>query len=738
MSFETIEDMIVASAEAVRPPERLTVSQAAEKYHIVNNPGTHVGPYSNERTPYNIEPMDELQSLDFTAEIYVGPARCGKSINALNWLASTAICDPADMMFVNMTQNTARDWSQGDLTRMIRYSPEVKKRLVPGRQNDNVHDKRFLSGMRLLIKWPTISELSGKTIPRLWLFDYDRMDDNIDKEGSPFDLARKRAQTYRRFGMTVAESSPGREVENAKWMPSFPHEAPPTKGILALYNRGDRRRWFWRCPQCNDPFEGDFKLLRYPQSADPMESAQQVVMECPSCGFPIPPEMQHELNQGGKWIKEGQTWEADGSVSGIPRRSDIASFWLKGVAAAFISWPELVLKYLNALDDYERTGSEEALRVTVNVDQGLPYTPKQAEAGRLPEELRERAQPYSKKGEVPPGVGFLVTTIDVQAGGRPAFVCHTFGIGPGATLEQIEQGNIPRAADIWHVDMWKIRKSNRVDAEGERKLIDPAAYPEDWDCLVDEVLMRTYPLSDGSGREMRVRIVACDSGGAAAASGNVRKKDNKEGPKVSVTANAYEFWRKLRRGIQRPEPLPPLTGLHERFHLVKGQPSASAPEMHRTFPDSGQKDRYAIARGDVPVYLANSNKLKDRVANMLGRTDPGGQVHFPVWFDDDDKPIDVGWLYTQLTTEVRTARGWENPSRRKNEAFDLLYYCVGICLTQQIRLEHIDWNKPPSWASPDWDTNILVTTPVQQGTEAEANVAPSKDPDIEDLADQLG
>jgi hypothetical protein len=67
------EDMVVASAEAVRPPERLTVSQAAEKYHIVNNPGTHVGPFSLERTPYLVEPMDELQSLDFTARF--SPAR---------------------------------------------------------------------------------------------------------------------------------------------------------------------------------------------------------------------------------------------------------------------------------------------------------------------------------------------------------------------------------------------------------------------------------------------------------------------------------------------------------------------------------------------------------------------------------------------------------------------------------------------------------------------------------------
>jgi len=727
--FHTIEEMMVASAEAVRPPERLTVSQAAERYHYVNNPGTHVGPFSLERTPYLIEPMNELESLDFTGEIFAGPARSGKSVMALNWLAYTTICDPADMMFVNMTQNTARDWSQGDLARMLRYSEDVRNRLVPGRQNDNVHDKRFLSGMRLLIKWPTITELSGKTIRKLWLFDRDRMADNVDKEGDPFDLTRKRAQTYRRFGMTACEGSPGREVTNPKWMPTSPHEAPPTTGILALYNRGDRRRWYWRCPQCNDPFEGDFKLLRWPQLPDPMNAAAQVVMECPHCGFPIDPEMKHELNQGGRWIKEGQAWEADGSVSGIARRSDIASFWLKGVAAAFISWPELVLKYLNAMDEYERTGSEEALKVTVNVDQGLPYTPKASEAGRLPEELRERAQPYSDKGEVPPGVGFLVTTIDVQAGGRPSFVCHTYGIGPGVTPEQLQDGIVPTAADIWHVDMWKIRKSRRMDEDGERKLIDPASYPEDWDCLVDEALLRTYPLADGSGREMRVKIVACDSGGAAASANAKKQARDEDGPKVSVTANAYEFWRRLKKRGD---------GSHLRFHLVKGAPSATAPEMHRTFPDSGQKGKFAIARGDVPVWLVNSNKVKDRVSNMLGRTDPGGQVHFPIWHAPDNQVIDTGWLYSQLTTEVRTTRGWENPSRRKNEAFDLLAYCVGICSTQQVRLEHMDWTRPPPWANPDWDRNDMIVRPGDSAAEPMGDEPASGTLSIEDLAERLG
>ncbi len=160
--------------------------------------------------------------------------------------------DPTNMMVVHMSQTTGREWSKSDLDRMLRDSPEIKKLLKPGRQNDNTYDKEFLSGMRLTVTWPTANNLSGKTIRYNWLMDYDRMPDSVDGEGNAYDLTKKRATTFKRFGMTVAESSPNpaKEISNPKWTPPHKHShlAPPIAGIFELYNRGDRRRWNWACP----------------------------------------------------------------------------------------------------------------------------------------------------------------------------------------------------------------------------------------------------------------------------------------------------------------------------------------------------------------------------------------------------------------------------------------------------------------------------------------------------------
>lgn len=721
-SYASLEELIVAATEAVEPPERLTVTEAARKYVKIREKN-YSGPWSSDKTPYAVEPQDVLTSLDYTGMVLAGPARIGKSQLWLNWMSHTAICDPADMMLVQMSQARAREFSLSDLKKHIRNSPDVAAKLVPGRVNDNVYDKTFISGMRATIVHPSINEFSGKTVGRTWTMDYDRLPSNIDGEGDAWTLVGKRGETLGRYAMNVAESSPGFPVTDAKWIPESPHEAPPCDGILSLYNIGDRRRWYWSCLHCSHKFEPDFHLFKLIQSNDPREVAEAVTMPCPSCGFEHLPNMQHQLNLGGRWIKDGEVWMPDGSITGVARKSDIASFWIKGPAAAFNTWPKQVLAFLNALKQYNDTGSEEKLKAVTNTSLGHPYIPKALEAGRSSDELKKRAEPYNTRGVVPMAMadgGFLMTMIDVQGGGRPSFVVHTFGIRP------VQMADGGRSFDIYHVDMWKIVKSRRKDKDGDTLLIDPASYPEDWHILIDEVILREYPLADGSGT-MRAKLVACDSGGAPSAAAARLNKALDSGPIMSVTSNAYTFWRYLR--LHDPEQ----RNLHNRFHLLKGEPSRQPWTIHETFPDSQQKDKFAIARGDVPVWAINSNIPKDQASALLGRTEPGGQVHFPIWYEEDGRPENIDWLFTQLVAEVRKPSGWHNPGRKKNEAFDLLCYCLAFLQHRDIKFERINWASPPPWLNP-WETNDHVTR-IDGSTAATSK---KNRPSIEDLGALLG
>ena len=657
-AYEHLSQIFLKLSDLFLPPERLTVSEAAAKYRYLNNPGAYVGPWMNDVVPQMVEPMDALASRYYDGVIFVGPAQSGKTDTLiLNWLLYSAKVDPMDMLLFSPSMAAAKDFTERRIDRMHRQSePRTGKLLLPDRDADNKFMKRYSSGMMLSCGWPSPSQLAGRPVPRVAFTDYDRMDDDVGGEGSPFDLGYKRTTTFGSFRMALAESSPSRPVTNPKWIAKTPHEAPPTTGILSLYNRGDRRKYYWRCLNCGDGFEGRFHHLVWEPYGNTVDAAESVRLICPHCEHPHFPDDKKKLNQDGRWLKDGQGLDGD-RIIGEGRRSRFASFWLNGMSASFISWPQMVMAYLDAQELYDRTGSEESLVKHYNTDRGEPYIPKAVETERLPETLKARAEQLPEQ-EVPENVRFLLATVDVQAN---MFVVHVTGILPGAPFDMVL------------IDRFEIRKSKREDSDGDMLWVKPATYLEDWDQITELVIQRKYPLADGSGRVMQIKAVGCDSGG-----------------KAGVTTNAYNFWRKLKAA-----------GMSGRFHLVKGDPLPNNPRARITYPDSNRRDKLAVARGDVPVILLNSGILKDALLARLECTTPGaGMYRYPAWLGDN-------W-FVEMCAETKTTKGtWEATNGRRNEAWDLSYYTIGLAVSTVVGVEKINWNNPPGWAA-TWDKNDLV------------------------------
>lgn len=661
-NFNSVGEIICEAAALLRPPERLTVTQAAMKYRYVNQPGAYVGQWLNSTTPYMMQPTNTFTSPIYSGLVFVGPAQSGKTDSlVINTLAYCVKVDPMDMMLVCPTMVDARDFSMRRVDRLHRHSESVGEMLLPGADSDNVFDKHYSSGMLFTLAWPTPSQLAGKPIGRIIMTDRDRMEDDVGGDGEPFDLASKRTTTFGSYAMTVAESSPSREITNLKWIARTPHEAPPCEGIMALYNRGDKRRWYWPCPECGTYFEGRFEMLELDPEVhgSNLERANTVRMRCPHCAALIHPDQRNDMQSWGVWVKDGQGVMNDGTVFGPETRSMIASFWLRGVAAAFMSWRKLYATFMDANDTYLQNGSEESLKKFYNNDLGEPYTPKSANDLRLPEVLKARAEKLEER-HVPAGVRFLIGTVDVQ---KTSFQVCIFGILPGAPF------------DLVIVDRFAIEKSHRLDHDNEHHRVKPHTYGEDWDLITELVLDVEYPLADRSGRMMGMKFVGCDSGG-------------KEG----VTTKAYEYYRRLRDQNK-----------HRRFILVKGEGLPNQPRTRISYPDASKKDIKAVARGDVPILLLNSNVLKDDLDGRLDCIQPGkGMYRFPDWMSDS--------VYNELCVETRGPKGWENLSNARNEQTDLSYYCIGLCVSELLRIEHMSWENAPGWAG-EWDVNDLVRTP---------------------------
>lgn len=650
-------------------PRRMPVADAVARYMRVPVEAGNSVPWDPMVAPYIVEPMNCLASREYDAVIFVGPARTGKTIGLIDgWVVYNVVCDPSDMLVIQMTQDKAQEHSKKRLARTFRCSPEVTKCLSPRRNDNNVYDRVFLNGSYLKLGWPSINVMSSSDFKCVALTDYDRFPEDIDGEGDGFSLASKRTTTFMSAGMTLVESSPGREITDLKWKRTSIHEAPPTTGILSLYNRGDRRRWYWPCPHCGEYFQPAMSSMNgYRDNPDPVVASESAFLLCPHCEGHILPAQKRELNNLGIWLIEGQRIDRHGVISGEARRSRIASFWMEGPAAAYQTWAQLVYKLLTAEQEYERTGSEETLKAVINTDWGLPYAPRSSTEQRKGESLKARAEEVAKR-TVPPGVRFLVATVDVQGGKYRRFVVQVIGYGAHG--------------ERWVIDRFNIKQSMRAGPNGESLPIDPAGYLEDWDLLRTDVLDRTWPLAADPTSHLPVLAMAVDSGG-----------------EDGVTGNAYDFWRQCRRD-----------GVHKKVYLFKGASQSNGKIISKTLPDNTDRpNRRAEARGDVPLYLLQTNALKDRINNALSRETVGANyIHFPEWLGE--------WFYDELTYEERSPDGkWTKPGKGANEAFDLMVYAHALVMLRGY--ERINWEKPPPWArSLDESTPVLSPRPAQTKT----------------------
>ncbi|EFC9762309.1 phage terminase large subunit family protein [Escherichia coli] len=661
MRQATAAELRKNTAGIIRAPRRMPVAEAVHKYMRVPVGVGNSIEWDPNLAPYVVEPMNCLASREYDAVIFVGPARTGKTIGLIDgWVVYNVVCDPSDMLIIQMTEEKAREHSKKRLARTFRVSPEVACRLSPSRNDNNVHDRTFLAGNYLKIGWPSINIMSSSDFKCVALTDYDRFPEDIDGEGDGFSLASKRTTTFMSAGMTLVESSPGREITNTKWRRKSPHEAPPTTGILSLYNRGDRRRWYWPCPHCGEYFQPAMEAMTgYRETPDPVIASEAAHIDCPHCNGMITADRKRELNGKGVWLREGQTIDREGNITGEARRSRIASFWMEGPAAAYQTWAQLVYKLLTAEQDYEATGSEETLKTVINTDWGLPYLPRAASEQRRADVLMLRAEDYGKR-LVPPKVRFLLASVDVQGGKKRRFVVQIIGYG--------ENG------ERWLVDRYNIRQSLRCDENGEAQQVHPGSYPEDWQLLITDVLEKTYALQSDPSRRMPILAMAVDSGG-----------------EDGVTDNAYKFWRQCRRD-----------GLGKRVYLIKGDSTRRQKIITKTHPDNtGRSDRRADARGEVPVYLLQTDLLKDQLSNNLERETPGaGYIHFPDWLGE--------WFYEELTYEERGTDGkWRKPGKGNNEAFDLFCYAHAVAVLrgyEKIR----DWEQPPAWAAAQESNSNII------------------------------
>jgi len=611
-TFRDPAELVLALAAAVRPPRRVTVAEAAERHRRLKGDGLKAAvAWSHAKVPYLVEPQERMTSRAVSVVVVVGPSQFAKTELLLNVCAHAVLYRPVDVLVLLAAQDAAKDFMKRRMSRMLEASPDVGSQLGRGRSDDTAYTKVFQSGMRIDAIWPTAQNLASKPVPLVVIDERDRMANDIDGEGDPVDLARRRTTSYGKEGKTLVISSP-----------SKPGGA---SGIVPLWRKGDRNLWAWPCQQCGEYWTPGFddqrrpteRDLAVPAGATAEEARELVRVVCPACGFPHEGRQKPAMMARGVWLAAGVRIDAGGRLHGAAAPNRIASYWLHGLCNPFKTWGDLAAEKVEAELHFEHTGDDEPLKTFVNTVLGLPYVPKgavQADADTVAK--RAEAEGY-RLGTVPAGVRFLTAQVDIQGGYFAVMVS-----GHAETGER------------WCVDRFDLRQ-----LADQRTDLAPATHPEHWSVLLDHVVGRHYPLAADPARVLPIATTAIDTGGMD-----------------GVTDNAKAFWR---AAVAAGVPELAIT-------LVKGANTTKAPMIAKepTYLDtlpSGKPDQ-----SGPRLWIVGGHAIKDVLNNRLSRAEPGPTaMHYPSDFPQR--------FFDELFAEEKEDGLWVK-RRRRNETWDLEVY----------------------------------------------------------------
>ena len=634
---------LVDALPALKPAARISVTRAAEDNMRVRVAGQWQD-FDRSVTPYMVEPTDMLNSREYFGLAFCGPSQSGKTQMLQSAVAYSIACNPGRTALFQMTKDAASEYSQEKIGPMIRNSPALVAQQVTGCGADNIFEKKFRGGMRLTIDWPTITKLSSATIRTVLMTDYDHFPDSIEGEGEGYTLGRARTKTHGSRGMCGVESSPGKPIVKEDWKASTIHEAPPVSaGVLALYNEGTRARLYWTCPQCKEQFEPRFKHLHYDRDLPPAEAAQLVVLVCPKNGCVIQPAQKYALNIGSEWLHESRCGSKAVKI-GDPdiRPSDMVSYWMSGVAAAFESWSNLVLQYETARLSFLATGKEEKLQSVTNTALGEPYLPRaMAEDGELTiEALKDNLRTW-ERGIAPSWTRYITIGVDVQINRFPVGVFAWGADGEGAMIDRFDLFQPP------------------ADAPGaDDRMLDPALYIEDWEVLRD-LLTRVWPV-EGQDYGLQALAVGYDFHGAP-----------------GVSDRAEKFWQARRKD-----------GEQARWFAIRGHGGFKiGGRVWYAAPTGGSGGKKAR---QMMLLNVATDKMKDiNIAALLRGEGGAGSMHISEWMSEES--------LKEFTAERRGAKGWERKAgMKRNENIDLANYARAVAIQQ--KAEEIDFAAPPVWA----------------------------------------
>ncbi len=366
--------VIATLTKFYKPPEKLTVSEWADKYRFLSpEASAEAGKWKTSRVEFQRGILDTISDSKISEVVIMSSAQIGKTEIINNTLAYYITQDPAPILLMQPTLEMAQAFSKDRLAPMIRDTPkldEIFKNKAKDSENTVLH-KTFGGGNLSIVGANSPSSLASRPKRIILADEVDRFPASAGEEGDPVELAEKRATTF--------------------WNKKFIKVSTPTiKGISSIeknFNLSDQRKYYIPCPHCQTFFVMDnFNNFKWDKG-----KPETALYLCPNCGEGI------TNNQKNLAVKNGR-WEATASFNGV------AGFWINELYSPFSNFTDIAKNYERA-----ETKGIQSVKVWWNTSWGVPF---EMSKGVSSDGLIDRKEEY--KAEVPMGAMVLTAGVDVQ------------------------------------------------------------------------------------------------------------------------------------------------------------------------------------------------------------------------------------------------------------------------------------------------------------------------------------
>ncbi len=418
----------------LQKPEKISVSDWAEKYRILDESSNFSGKWSHDVTPYLVGIMDAfndpyIQEINFCKSTQVGGTEV--MLNIIGWIIME---DQAPVMIVYPSDDLAKDISNDKIKPSLTKTPEIKERFYA---NSSKELKLKFRGMTLYLRGSHSAEkLASKSIKYLFFDEIDKIDGASKKEASPYNLAKERTRTYTYSRKIYTCSTPTLKT-NYVWRI---HE-----------DADEQRKFFVPCPHCGSHIIFRFDQIKFPKEGTNKERAEEAVYICQECGGKITDRDKIKMLRKGEWRDVKKTCVG---------KARTVSFWINALYSRFLTWSEIVMEFLKSKNDPDQ------LQNFVNSWLAEPWEDKKTEMSKS---MVLDRQTEMKEFIVPPWAKIITGGVDVQ---RSSFYWTIRAWGDHMTSQNIAHGQYASREEVEDVMNLEFKKEDGTPMIVNLVLID--------------------------------------------------------------------------------------------------------------------------------------------------------------------------------------------------------------------------------------------------------------------------